>query len=131
MNTTIKNILENKVGIIYGNGTSKETIALYENKIGMSFAVSYREYLEYYGIVAFWGHEITGISRSMRTDVANVTLNERMRNPVATENMYVIERAGIDGIIIWQSSSGEIYRTDYQSIPRKIYKNFEEYLLSI
>ena len=126
----IVDIIKSKRGLISGDGVSESRIVEMEEALGLSFAPSYREYLLNFGIAAFGGHELTGITRSNHVNVLEVTKEEKLLNKEVPDDFYVIENAGIDGIIIWQSSSGEIYRTDMMSEPREIYDSLERYLLS-
>ncbi|MGL5916755.1 MAG: SMI1/KNR4 family protein, partial [Culicoidibacterales bacterium] len=47
----------------------------------------------------------------------------------SSKDMYVIESLGIDGIIIWQNSKGEVFQTIPNGEPEKIHNSFESYLL--
>lgn len=127
MNSIIE-ILQTKRGFLSGDGVSEKEIEKAEKKIGVKFADSYKEYLRTFGIAAYSGHELTGISKSKRTDVAEVTLKEREYNRNVPEDLYVIEETNMEGIVIWQSSEGEIYRTDLDSKPKKVAKSMEEYI---
>lgn len=44
--------------------------------------------------------------------------------------MYVIENTGIDVIIIWQDENGSIYKTNYDSKPKKIAASLADYILN-
>lgn len=120
--------LQGKSDLVSGNGTSEELIREAEETLGLRFASDYRVYLMYYGIVAFDSHELTGISSSKRLDVIQVTINQRQRNAFDLSEMYVIEEANIDGIVIWQSSNGDIYETVMDSEPIKICESLLEYI---
>ncbi len=108
----MKNIFEGIADVLHGNGVSEADICDAEKKLGVQFAEDYRKYLSDYGIAAANGHELTGITRSSRVNVVYVTENERKVCDLQDiHNMYVVEQAGIDGIIIWQSSDGKIWET--------------------
>lgn len=92
-------------------GVSAEQIANAEKVLALHFAGDYREYLRAFGIASAGGHELTGICNSKRLNVADVTLAEKSITPSIPNDWYVLEEAGFDGIVIWQSSTGEVYQT--------------------
>ena len=92
-------------------GVSMEQIADAEKALTLRFADDYREYLRSFGIASAGGHELTGICNSKRLNVVDVTLAERSISPGIPQNWYVLEEANIDGIVIWQNSTGEIFQT--------------------
>jgi hypothetical protein len=57
------------------------------------------------------------------------TMDERQYTHSDTQNMYVIENLGFDGLVIWQNTSGEIFQTvpDKLVKPEKIYNTLVEY----
>ena len=55
----------------------------------------------------------------------------KMKSNKLNENLYVIELLNIDGIVIWQSSDGEVYQTYPNSNPEKIANSLSEYIQSI
>ncbi len=124
----IVEVLENKTDLIKGNPVSEKDIVLAQERLKIKFAEDYAQYLMNYGIVAYEGHEITGLSKSERTNVVCVT--EKIRNAYQNllEDLYVIEETNIDDIIIWQSSDGYVYMTIGDSVPRKVYKSLAEYM---
>ena len=71
---------------------------------------------------------MTGFSEDEYLDVVNVTLTNRKKNPNLTQSLYVIEEAHIDDIVIWQSSSGDIFQTQYQGSPKKVFASLVEYV---
>ena len=108
---------------------AKETeISAAEKKLSLTFAPEYREYLSEFGAVAANGHELTGIVNSERLNVVNVTMREWGLNPKVPRNMYVIENAAIDGIIIWQDSSGEVFQSSPNTAPKAIAVSLSKYL---
>jgi len=101
-----------------------------ETRLSLSFAPEYREYLAAFGVAAVDAHELTGILKSERLDVVNVTKREWDINPQVPRNMYVVENAAIDGIIIWQDVSGKVYQSSPNSPPKAIAGSLVEYLAS-
>ena len=120
--------IKEKPGLRMTAGVSNEKIKEAEIELNANFSNDYRSYLLEFGVASFNGHELTGICNFPRLNVVNVTKEEREYFPNGTDNLYVVERANIDGIVIWQSSSGEIY----QSIPNhkltKIAASLKEYI---
>lgn len=109
------------------SGVADSDILDAENTLALSFFPEYREYLSKYGVCSVEGHEFTGLGTTKRLDVVENTLLERQHTVVPT-NWYVIEQADIDGIVIWQSSTGEIYQTAPNVEPIKLCDSLSEYL---
>lgn len=101
-----------------------------ERELNLKFSNEYKLYLLKYGCIEFYGVELTGIIDSKRLNVIDVTKKERLYNPNIPNNMYVIENAAINGIIIWQDDKGYIYKTQYTSNTIKIFNSLSEYLIS-
>lgn len=94
-------------------GATEESISEAEKVLRLKFSDEYKEIVRSFGSVSVNGHELTGICQSARLNVICVTLEERELNPSVPLNLYVIEQANIDGIVIWQSATGDVY----QSVP--------------
>lgn len=122
-------MLKEQDGFIGGNGSPPYEIENAEKILHLRFASDYRTYLLSYGIVAFGGHELTGICKSKRVNVVDVTEDERKSNPAIPSNWYVIEQANIDGIVIWQNDAGEVFQTMPNRKPQKIANSFSEYIM--
>ncbi|WP_165043746.1 SMI1/KNR4 family protein [Adlercreutzia sp. ZJ138] len=112
------------------NGASVEDIKSAEQKLGLTFSSEYREYLEAFGDASANGHELTGISESIRINVVSVTEAERLRNPGVPTNLYVVEQARVDRIAIWQDEHGAIFQTMPGSKPEKVCESLSEYIAS-
>lgn len=106
---------------------SVEQIVNAEDELGVSFADEYKQYLLAYGAASVFGHEFTGISSSSRISVVDVTLEEREFNDIS-DDLYVVEQTNIDGIVIWQDSKGNIYKTQSGSDAKKICNSLSEYI---
>ncbi len=98
-----------------------------EKKLGLVFAEDYKQYISTYGIASFGSHELTGICSSKRLNVVSVT-NKYKAEKNIFDNLYVIEDIGIDGIVIWQSSTGEIFQSEYDFELKKIFNSLAEYV---
>ena len=94
----------------------------------LRFADDYKEYLHQFGAVSCGGHELTGFSEDANLDVVKVTGKNLESNPNVKMPLYVIEETHIDGIVIWQSQSGEVFKAEYKDTPVKIFESFTEYV---
>ena len=93
-------------------GASDEMIKQAEVALGLKFADDYKEYLQQFGAVSCGGHELTGFSEDANLDVVKVTVKNRESNPNVKMPLYVVEETHIDGIVIWQSESGEVFKAE-------------------
>lgn len=109
-------------------GASNDDIKKAEETLNVFFSKEYTQYLAEFGFVIYEGHELTGICKTKRLNVVDVTLREREMSPEIPETWYVIEELNIDGIVIWQSSTGEIYQTSPNREPVKICDTLAEYI---
>ncbi len=109
-------------------GASLEMISKAEEALCLKFADDYKEYLQLYGSVSCGGHELTGFSEDVNLDVVEVTLKNREKNRNMNLPLYVVEETHIDGIVIWQSESGEVFQTQYKEKPERIYESLFEYI---
>lgn len=101
-----------------------------EIQLRVTFNEEYREYLLAFGAIMADGIELTGIAKSAHRNVVNQTKQERELNPKIPNNMYVVENTGVDGIIIWQDTIGEIYQSSPNKEPKKIADSLSEYISS-
>lgn len=120
-------VMESMVDAITGKGVDNSSIEAAEDALGISFSKEYRAYLEHYGIAAVNGHELTGICKSVRTNVVPVTQGAKLVCD-AEDDWYVIEQTNIDGVVIWQSSSGTIYRAAPNTKATKLCESMAEYI---
>ena len=128
---TIKELLMSMPDYIGGKGCSQDEIDECEKKLGLKFAADYREYLLTVGLACFENIELTGICKSARLNVVSATLREKESDDSIPKNYYLINDCGIDGLLIWQSSSGKVYMTSPTSRKRKIAESFEEFISSL
>ena len=127
---SIGEAFEGKPNFYCEKGATEEEIKKAEAIIEMPFADEYKEYLSQFGSVSCSGHELTGFSADRSLDVVKVTLDNRKKNPNITVPLYVVEETHLDGIVIWQSSSGEIFQAEYKEPPQKIYESLVDYVAS-
>lgn len=107
---------------------TNEQIKIAEINLGLSFAKEYKEYLAKFGCASVYGHEFTGLCKSSRLNVVNVTVEQRRLNTNIPFSWYVIEQANIDDIVIWQNESGEVYMTSPNCPAIKVAENLLEYI---
>ncbi len=113
----------------YSTGAVKEReISDLEKAMDLSFSEEYKNYLLAFGCASFKGYELTGICPFPRLNVCNVTKEERINNPLVPRDWYVVEQLNIEGVVIWQSSTGEIYQTAPNIEPKKICDSLAEYI---
>lgn len=109
-------------------GATEESMSEAENLLLLKFSDEYNEIISAFGSVSVNGHELTGICHSKRLNVVCVTLEERDLNPTVPLNFYVIEQANIDGIVIWQSASGDVYQSMPGAPMIKLCDSISEYI---
>lgn len=107
---------------------SKEQIQNAEDSLALNFSKEYKEYLSEYGVASIFGHEFTGICNAKRLDVVAVTQEERENNQKVPNDLYVVEQANIDGTVIWQSRTGDVYQSQPNMKPVKICNSLYEYI---
>ena len=101
-----------------------------EKELGLKFATEYKEYLGEFGSVLADDVEITGIAQSKNRNVITVTKREWELNPQVEHNMYVVENLAVDGIIIWQDESGNIFESMPNKRIIKVADSLADYILS-
>lgn len=95
----------------------------------LSFSKEYKEYLKTFGITAYDGHELTGITKSPRVNVVDVTNAERKKNQDIPADFYVIEETDVDEIVIWQAEDGKIFYSAPNRELAQLCDSFAEYVL--
>ena len=125
----IIDIIRSNSDIIHGNPVSEIEIQKAEENLKVKFFEDYSCYVKNFGCMAIDGREFTGISKLPNYDVVTITTTQKQYNGNIPGDWYVVEQLNIDGIVIWQSSTGEIYQTAPNIKPQKICKTFAEYIL--
>lgn len=105
-----------------------EEVENIEIELALCLAEEYKEYLEKFGAVMADNVELTGVAKSKNRNVVSVTQREWKANPLIPHTMYVVENVGIDGIIIWQDTTGNIYQSRPNCQAEKIASNLADYL---
>lgn len=125
----IINALKAKTDLLAGEGVSEKMIDEAEKALNLSFSGEYREYLREYAIAAYGGHELTGITKSPRVNVVDVTKAERKSNPDIPADLYVIEQTDVEEIVIWQSSNGVIFYSGPNHALTQLCNSLTEYIM--
>jgi len=124
----IINKLQSKPNFRGQTGAPIELVEQAEKILELKFADEYREYLFAFGIASAHGHELTGICPYPRLNVIDVTIYERKRIPNVSLGFYVVEQANIDGIVVWQSNTGEVFQTAPNMQTMKLCNSLCDYL---
>lgn len=106
----------------------EDEIVTAEKALGVRFSEEYRKYIAEFGAASFEKHELTGICQAEYLNVVSVTLKERSINPEIPEGYYVIENAGIDGILIWQDRKGTVIESYTNKIWKEVASSLSQYL---
>lgn len=107
---------------------SEEAVKAAEEELDLKFAKEYKQYLLEFGLASADGHEFTGFAKSKRLNVVEATKELRAKNENIPDGLYLVEALQIDGILIWQSSDGDVYQTVRNGEPEKIADSLSEYL---
>lgn len=126
----IVEILQSLPDFYAGNPASAQDIAIAEEQLGVAFSEEYREYVKAFGDASANGHELTGISSSERIDVVSVTQAERVRNSEFPAGHYVVERTGVDRVVVCQDAAGIVYQSAPGRSPERIFDSLSDYVAS-
>lgn len=99
-----------------------------ELQLRVSFSNEYKEYLSAFGAIMADGIELSGIAKSEHRSVVSLTKKEWKLNSKVPHTMYVVENTCIDGIIIWQDTTGRVFQTQPGVAPTQIADSLAEYI---
>ena len=119
---------EAKTNLLTGEGVTEKLISEAEKELGLTFSKEYREYLSKYAIAAYNGHELTGITKSSRVNVVDVTKSERKNNPDIPKDLYVIEETDVEEMVIWQSGDGRVFCSSPNQTLSQLCDSLTEYI---
>jgi hypothetical protein len=128
--TTIVDTIQAIPNLLPLKAASTTEITDAELQLRISFSNEYKEYLSTFGAIMAEGIELTGIAKSEHRYVVSVTKQEWELNTNVPHTMYVVESAGIDGVIIWQDTNGVIYQTSPSTTPKQIAQSLNDYLVA-
>lgn len=124
----IINVIKSLPDLLHLKPATKMSITDAELQLRVTFANDYKEYLSAFGAIMASGIELTGIAKAEHRNVVQVTLKERQLNSKIPHNMYVIEDTHIDGIVIWQDTNGNIYKSQPGADPQIISDSLVDYI---
>lgn len=115
------NILKN------AEGADIKSVRDAEKMLGVQFSDEYIDFLLHVGACIYQNHYIIGISQFPDMKVVEVTMEARGLNRVP-QGWYVIEDAGIDGIMVWQDKTGAVFQTKPGADPVRIAESLKDYV---
>lgn len=122
------NELKNKKYFKSNEVVEPNSIKIAEEELGLCFSKEYKEYLKEFGCVTIYGHEFTGLGNNILNDVVIITKKICEVDEKFPKNVYVIEEAHIDGILICQDEKGLVYKFKPFGNLKKIYDSFCDYV---
>lgn len=125
---SLVDVIMQKQNIFTYEPASQDQINEAEKELNVVFSEEYINYVSELGVAIFDGHELTGLCNGKRLDVVSVTREQRKYNDFVPNDLYVVECLDIDGIVIWQDSSGNIYQTGPGFIFKKIHDSLIDYI---
>ena len=99
-----------------------------ELQLRVSFSDEYKVFLSTFGAIMADGLELSGIAKSEHRSVVSLTKKEWELNSKVPHTMYVVENTCIDGIIIWQDTTGRVFQTRPGVEPKQIANSLAEYI---
>ena len=129
MNNIIATIESFKRKMFTGS-ISLELIANAENELGTSIAPEYKEVLKQYGSLCVKGEEFLGIDCD-NYDLVKATKEARKNDKNFPLDMYVLENTAIDGILILQNYTGELFSYQPNGKLQHVAACLDEYLQSL
>lgn len=127
----LEDILSTKHAVYHLDGCNEIDIVDAEERIGLTFAEDYIEYLKKFSLLSYDSHELTGLCSSTRLNVVDATLREKNENEFLDDDMYLLETVGVENMSIWQNSRGEVFEVMYKQKPKKIYDSLLDYIESV
>ncbi len=121
-------ILNNFDDFFAAEGADTKSVEDAETALSLKFAEEYIQYLKECGVASADGHEFTGLIKSKRLNVVDVTETARKKNADIPLDLYVVEELQIDGIVIWQSEDGKIFQTVCNGKPEMINSSLADYV---
>ena len=115
---------------MFTGSVSLELIANAENELGTSIAPEYKEVLKQYGSLCVKGEEFLGIDCD-NYDLVKATNEARKNDKNFPLDMYVIENTAIDGILIVQNCTGELFSYQPNGKLQHVAACLDEYLQSL
>ena len=86
---SVVKLLQTKESLYVFDAAAEKDILSAEKALALRFAADYREYVSAFGAASYCEHELTGICKSARLNVVDVTQDERR---ILTESSYGRQR---------------------------------------
>jgi len=129
MNNIIKTIESFKRKRFTGS-ISTDLIHNAENELGLKLSKEYKDVLQKYGSLCIKGEEFLGID-SDNYDIVKATKDARINDSNFPLDAYVIENTAIEGILIIQKDTCELFTYQPNGQLQPLSDTLEEYLLSL
>jgi hypothetical protein len=129
MNNIIKTIESFKRKRFTGS-ISTDLIHNAENELGLKLSKEYKDILQKYGSLCIKGEEFLGIDND-NYDIVKATKDARINDSNFPLDAYVIENTAIEGILIIQKDTCELFTYQPNGQLQPLSDTLEEYLLSL
>ena len=129
MNNIIKTIESFKRKRFTGS-ISTDLIHNAENELGLKLSKEYKDVLQKYGSLCIKGEEFLGIDND-NYDIVKATKDARINDSNFPLDAYVIENTAIEGILILQKDTCELFTYQPNGQLQPLSDTLEEYLLSL
>ena len=129
MNNIIKTIESFKRKRFTGS-ISTDLIHNAENELGLKLSKEYKDVLQKYGSLCIKGEEFLGIDND-NYDIVKATKDARINDSNFPLEAYVIENTAIEGILIIQKDTCELFTYQPNGQLQPLSDTLEEYLLSL
>jgi hypothetical protein len=129
MNNIIKTIESFKRKRFTGS-ISTDLIHNAENELGLKLSKEYKDVLQKYGSLCIKGEEFLGIDND-NYDIVKATKDARINDSNFPLDAYVIENTAIEGILIIQKDTCELFTYQPNGQLQPLSDTLEEYLLSL
>ena len=129
MNNIIKTIESCKRKRFTGS-ISTDLIHNAENELGLKLSKEYKDVLQKYGSLCIKGEEFLGIDND-NYDIVKATKDARINDSNFPLDAYVIENTAIEGILIIQKDTCELFTYQPNGQLQPLSDTLEEYLLSL
>jgi hypothetical protein len=101
-----------------------------ENELGLKLSKEYKDVLQKYGSLCIKGEEFLGIDND-NYDIVKATKDARINDSNFPLDAYVIENTAIEGILIIQKDTCELFTYQPNGQLQPLSDTLEEYLLSL
>ena len=126
----LEKVISKRTDVDNSGPVDEKEIKKSEAELGLRFSKEYSEYLESYGQISIEGHEFTGLKCAKYLNVVQATKEEWGLDAEISREWYVVEQAGIDGIVIWQDSKGNLHQSSPSTKAFKLADSFADYIAS-